>query len=634
MKKTILLLSLSLAVASMTPLGAQEPPPAPQDEAPISLFLDNADIHQIIQIIGETLGINYVVDPRIQGTVNINTAGNLQRSDLLPILETILRINGATILQNGNFYEIVPANVALRQALPVQDDAQPLRVDDQFVIQVVRMKFVSASEMSQLLTPYLSEGANIVVHEAGNILLVSERRGNLLKLLEIVDVFDTNVFAGERVRLFPVENSLAADLVQDLVTVFAGYALSEDRGAIRFVAIERMNSVLVISPNIAVFDEVQKWLDRLDQPLQTSGVRNFVYRVRNGKAIEIQRVLSQLYGTEVQLSGIYQTPTGAVGAIPPPAGQTPAQAGAGEVVGTAFLPTGNVKIITDQTNNALVIQATPQEYAIIEDTIEQLDILPRQVLIDAQIYEVVLDDSLAFGLSASLQNRGTLQPAQTTASFIGNPPSLAVQTFTFIGRARELFMFLHASENRSRVRTLSAPSVLVSDNQTAQFTVGADIPVPVSSAASGVQAPGGGTLFAQTIQRRSIGVIMQVTPLINDSGNVTLEISQEVSQAGALGPLGPVIGQSAVTSTVVIRDGQTIVLGGFIRESNDLVRNRIPLLGRIPVLGGLFGSTSTTKNRTELVILITPHVIRNFEEADHATEELRDKLREIKKMPQ
>ena len=634
MKKTILLLSLSLAVASMTPLGAQEPPPAPQDEAPISLFLDNADIHQIIQIIGETLGINYVVDPRIQGTVNINTAGNLQRSDLLPILETILRINGATILQNGNFYEIVPASAALRQALPVQDDAQPLRVDDQFVIQVVRMKFVSASEMSQLLTPYLSEGANIVVHEAGNILLVSERRGNLLKLLEIVDVFDTNVFAGERVRLFPVENSLAADLVQDLVTVFAGYALSEDRGAIRFVAIERMNSVLVISPNIAVFDEVQKWLDRLDQPLQTSGVRNFVYRVRNGKAIEIQRVLSQLYGTEVQLSGIYQTPTGAVGAIPPPAGQTPAQAGAGEVVGTAFLPTGNVKIITDQTNNALVIQATPQEYAIIEDTIEQLDILPRQVLIDAQIYEVVLDDSLAFGLSASLQNRGTLQPAQTTASFIGNPPSLAVQTFTFIGRARELFMFLHASENRSRVRTLSAPSVLVSDNQTAQFTVGADIPVPVSSAASGVQAPGGGTLFAQTIQRRSIGVIMQVTPLINDSGNVTLEISQEVSQAGALGPLGPVIGQSAVTSTVVIRDGQTIVLGGFIRESNDLVRNRIPLLGRIPVLGGLFGSTSTTKNRTELVILITPHVIRNFEEADHATEELRDKLREIKKMPQ
>ena len=675
MKKMILLFSLLFLATGLAPLGAEEPPPtqkevvptplapqvvdevqagastatpapleapaagptaaaaetgesspAPQDTVPISLFLDNADIHQIIRIIGETLGINYIVDPAVAGTVNINTAGNLQRSDLLPILETILRINGATIVPRGNFYEIVPANAALRQALPVQADAQPPSVNDQFVIQVVRMKFVSASEISQLLTPYLSEGANIVVHDAGNILLISERRGNLRKLLEIVDVFDTNVFEGERVRLFPVENNLAADLVQDLVTIFAGYALSDNRGGIRFVAIERMNSVLVVSPNAAVFGEVEKWLDRLDQPLRTTGVRNFVYRVRNAKAIEIQSVLNQLYGTAVQLSSIYQTPTGALGAEPAPGGGE--QAG-----GTAFVPTGNVKIIADETNNALVIQATPQEYAIIEDTIEQLDVLARQVLIDAQIYEVVLDDSLAFGLSATLQNRGTLQPAQTTASFVGSPPSLTAQTFAFIGRSRELFMFLNASENRSRVRTLSAPSVLVSDNKTAQFTVGTDVPVPVSSSASGVQAPGGGTLFAQTIQRRSTGVIMTVTPQINDSGNVTLVISQEVSQVGAVGPLGPIIGQSAVTSTVVVRDGQTIVLGGFIRESNDVVRNRIPLLGRIPGLGVLFGSTSKTQNRTELVILITPHVIRSFEEADQATEELRDKLREIKKMP-
>ena len=616
------------AVTALEPggtVGAQEP-------VPISLFLDNADIHQIIQIIGETLGINYIVDPAVQGTVNINTAGNLLRSDLLPILETILRINGATIIQAGNFYEIVPANAASRQALPVQDGAQPLNVNDQFVIQVVRMKFVSAGEMSQLLTPYLSEGANIVVHESGNILLISERRGNLRKLLEIVDVFDTNVFEGERVRLFPVENNLAADLVQDLVTIFAGYALS-DRGEIRFVAIERMNSVLVVSPNVAVFNEAEKWLDRLDQPLRTAGVRNFVYRVRNAKASDIHYVLSRLYATEVQLSSIYQTPTGAVGAMRPPAGQTPVQTGADAQVGTAFVPSGNVKIIADEVNNALVIQATPQDYAMIKDTIEQLDVLPRQVLIDTQIYEVVLDDSIALGLSAMLQNRGTLGTTQTTASFAGSPPALAVRTFAFIGRARELFMFLNASENRSRVRTLSAPSVLVSDNKTAYFTVGAEVPVPVASSASGVQGPGGGTLFAQTIQRRETGVIMNVTPHINDGGNVTLEISQEVSQAGVVGPLGPIIGQSAVSSTVVVRDGQTIVLGGFIRESTDLVRNRIPLLGRIPGLGILFGSTSKSKTRTELVVLITPHVIRSFEEADQATEELRDKLREIKKMP-
>ena len=632
MKKiTLVLVAIVLAFTS---LGAEGP--AVQEAVPISLILDNVDIHQIIRIIGDELGINYIVDPAVQGAVNINTSGNLERSDLLPILETILRINGATIVQTGNFYQIVPATVALRQSLPVQDDLLGVSPDDQFVIQVVRMKFVAASEMSQLLTPYLSEGANIVVHAAGNILLVTERRGNLRKLLEIVDVFDTNVFEDERVRLLPVENNLAEDLVADLDTIFAGYALSQSQGAIRFVAIARMNSVLVISPNPAVFEEVERWLDRLDQPLQTTGVRNFVYKVQNAKAVDIQSVLNQLYGTQVQLSSIYQIPSGAS-----PAGAPTGQVSAGQetalVEGTAFVPTGSVKIIADQINNALVIQATAQEYAMIEDTIEQLDVLPRQVLIDAQIYEVLLDDSIAFGLSAILQNRGTLQNPQTVGSFAapgGAPPSLSAQTFAFVGRARELVLFLNASENRSKVRTLSAPSVLVSDNMPAQFTVGAEVPVPTSSSVTPVQSDGT-NLFAQTIQFRETGVIMDVTPQINDSGNVTLEIRQEVSQASAnttSGVVAPVIGKASVNSTVVIRDGQTIAIAGFIRESQDLIRNRIPLLGRIPVVGGLFGSTSRSTSRTELIILITPHVIRNYADTDLATTELTEKLREIKKL--
>ena len=184
------------------------------------------------------------------------------------------------------------------------------------------------------------------------------------------------------------------------------------------------------------------------------------------------------------------------------------------------------------------------------------------------------------------------------------------------------------------MRTLSAPSVLVSDNMPAQFTVGAEVPVPTSSSVTPVQSDGT-NLFAQTIQFRETGVIMDVTPQINDSGNVTLEIRQEVSQASAnttSGVVAPVIGKASVNSTVVIRDGQTIAIAGFIRESQDLIRNRIPLLGRIPVVGGLFGSTSRSTSRTELIILITPHVIRNYADTDLATTELTEKLREIKKL--
>ena len=632
------------AVPVATPAAGEAPPvggivaAAPAQQAaqvedavvPIQLFLDNQDIYQIIQIIGDELGINYIVDPLVRGTVNINTAGTLFRSDLLPILETILRINGATIVQTGNFYEILPANAALRTRLTVQNDFQTLSLDDQFVIQIVRMSFVAASEMSQLLTPYMSEGANIVVHEGGNILLVTERRRNLGKLLEIVDIFDTNVFEGERVRLFPIENNLASDMVNDLDTVFSGYALSQ-ASAIRFVAIERLNSILVVSPNAAVFEEVESWLERLDQP--SAGIQNFVYKVQNAKATDIQVVLSQLYATQVQISNLVQASAEST-AAPGQTGTIAVGAVGGTGAATAFVPSGNIRIIADQINNALVIQASAQEYAAIEETIRQLDVLPRQVLIDAQIYEVVLDDSIAFGLSAILQNRGTLQNLQTTASFVGSPASLRVQTFGLIGRSRELLGFLNASENRGRVRTLSAPSVLVSDNMSARFQVGAEVPVPTSSSVTPVQSDGT-NLFAQTIQFRPTGVILNVSPQINDGGNVTLVISQEVSQAAAnttSGVAAPVIGTAAVQSTIVVRDGQTIAIAGFIRESNELTRSRLPLLGRIPVLGALFGSTSRSTTRTELIVLITPHVIRNNDDADLATEELMDKLREIQEM--
>jgi general secretion pathway protein D len=194
-------------------------------------------------------------------------------------------------------------------------------------------------------------------------------------------------------------------------------------------------------------------------------------------------------------------------------------------------------------------------------------------------------------------------------------------------------MFLNANENRSKVKTLSAPSVMVTDNGLAQFQVGTEVPIPTSSTPSGVQS-GGSTLFAQTISFRNTGVILQVKPQINEGGNVTLDIAQEISQAGANNvsalTTAPVIGKSAVTSQIVVEDGQTIAIGGFIRENNDLERNRVPVVGRMPIVGALFGSTTKSNTRSELIVLITPHVLRTHREADAATDELKSKLKEIK----
>src|SRR2546426_6638005 len=302
------------------PVAPQAPPqPAeprrPDDIVPISLHLDNADIYQVIHIIADNLALNYIIDPGIKGTVNINTSGALRRSDLLPILETLLKINGATMVKIGNFYQILPTPAAIRQPLPVLQAGQAAG-DDQIAIQIVRMKFVAASEMARLLTPYLSEGANIVTHDAGNILLISERRSNLRKLMELIDVFDTKVFEGDRVRLFPVKNTLVRDLINDLKSVFAGYGLSETGGgAIRFLPLERMNSILVVTGNPEIFTEVDRWIGRLDQPLATAGLRNYVYRVKNTKASDLQSVLQNLYG---------RSPSAAANA---PAQQAPATQG-------------------------------------------------------------------------------------------------------------------------------------------------------------------------------------------------------------------------------------------------------------------------------------------------------------------
>jgi general secretion pathway protein D len=316
---TAFFLALVLLLTGVLHGAAPQAPQAGQaDEAsPIALNVDNTDLYQVIDIIASTLNLNYVVDPAVKGTVNLHTGSTLRRSDLLPILETVLRINGATMIQTGNFYQIVPSATAVRQPLSLQA-AATASPDDQIVIQVVRMKFVAAVEMERLLRPYLSDGGNITITDVGNILLVSDRRSNLRKLLEIVNIFDSNEFEGQRVRLLPVKNSVARDLVEELKTIFSGYAMSEKALAIRFVAMERTNEILVVTPNPDVLPIVEKWIAQLDQPLSSAGLRLFIYKAKYGRAVDLQKVLVQLYSSSPPVSVTPQ-----IGAITPPAPAPP-----------------------------------------------------------------------------------------------------------------------------------------------------------------------------------------------------------------------------------------------------------------------------------------------------------------------
>lgn len=648
MKRVVAFIILVL-IASLLVQAQQAPAPQAGDDETVSLNFDNAqDIYPIIKVIGGVLGINYIIDPGVRGTINLNMTTPVKKSELLPLLETILRINNATIVKLPNgLYEVLPASSAIRQPVPVQNQLSTVNTDDQMVLQVIRMRFVSAADMAGLLQPFISDGASVIT-QGTTMILIMERRSNLKKLVDIIDLADTNAFENNRVSLLPVKNNLVRDIIGDLSTVINGYGLtSTSTSAIRLIPLERINSVLVVTPNPSALPEVQKWLERLDERPQ-SGMQLNVYKVKNTKAEDLQNILSQIYGGTVQVSSIYNTPSSQPGAAAVVNTGTSTQAAPSPTSPTAPAPTSgtaglpnaratDVRIIAVPTSNQLLIQASPQVYDEIKRTLEELDVLPRQVLIDAQIIQVGLDNGWSLGLSAQLQARAAVRPAAaTTASFGTNagPPALLAATTALIGNTREILAFLNASENRSRIKTLSAPSVMVSDNKSADFQVGAEVPVPTVSSLTPVQN-NGTNLFVNQIQLRPTGVILSVTPQINESGNVTLQIQQEVSEASpntTSAVVAPVISKTSVRSNIVVQDGQTIVLSGFIRDNDELTRNRLPLLGRIPVAGVIFGNTKKVQGRNELVILITPHVLRTHEDADKATAEMKSKLREVQKV--
>lgn len=640
------------------PAGAQAVPgtPAPstappatetlaattKSDAGVAFVCVNCDLLEFIRNVGTELKLNYVVDPRVKGIVTVHTYGELKKEDLLPVLESVLRVNNAALVKTGNFYQIVPVAGARQMPLPLRKLGEaPDVAEEGKVIQIVPMRFMSAADMVKVLEPYVSEGGHIAYHAQANILLITESASNLKKLMELVNLFDSDVFLNKRVQLYPVRYSRPHELIPDLEKVFSAYASSRD-SAVRFIGIERLNALLAISANPSSLLEVEKWLAKLDQPLEAQGIRNFVYRVENADAKKLEPVLLRIYGR--QFGGGASTIQPPATSIPPstvPSGSSSsgsAQASRDAGDATSGIIQGEVKIVADEMNNALIVRCTPQDYEVVKETIKLLDVVPRQVLIDVKIFEVVLTGNLSMGVSAFLQRRADASKI-TAASFSSSasgstPAGLNLSTFANIGMTRELVAFLNAQETRSRSRVLSAPSIIASDNIEAHIQVGQEVPILT---AQGVVpgGTGGGSLFTNSVQNRSTGIILSVTPRINPSGWVTLKVNQEVSSPGPP-PDGssiqsPSINIRAVGTQVTVKDGETIAIGGIISETKGVSKNRVPLLGDIPGVGLLFGNSSYTTNRTELIALITPKLIEDIDQAHDLTEELKSQLKSLRK---
>ena len=581
---------------------------------------------EFVRKVASELKLNYVLDPRVQGVVDIHTFGQMRRSDLMSVLETVLQINGAAIVKTGSVYRIVPSQNTRQLPLDVRRQPGPAEAPpgESRVLQVVPLNFVPAADMAELLTPYLSDGGDINRHRGANFLVIADTPDNVAKLLELVRVFDSDVFGGRRVRVYALEHSRATNLALELESIFAGVAQGEE-STVRFIPIARLNSILAVGPSKGLLTEVDGWIARLDQPGMNREIRNFFVKIQNGDAVAIARLLLQIYGMGNRPREETDPLQGGVEAAVPEGEQEE-------------LIQGEIKIVADDRNNALIVQCSAQDFEVIEETIRELDRVPRQVLINVKIYEVVLDNELSMGISAFLQDRNkpiVSPPSVTTATFGsgGGSAGLNLAAKFLTGHTRELVAFLNAQETRNRSRVLSAPSIIASDNVAANIQVGSQIPILTSQ---GVVpgGTGGGSLFSNTISNRNTGVILNVTPRINAGGWVTLTVQQEVSSPGpppTSGIQSPSINIRSVDTQVTIKNGQTIALGGIISESDGISRNRIPLLGRIPGVGLLFGNTSKKKSRTELIALITPHVIEDIDQATDLTEALKSTLKGLKK---
>ncbi len=616
------------------------------DDGGYSLNFVEAELSEVVRaVLEDALGLNYSIDPRIQGTVTLQTSRPLNRDQVLPTLEEVLRMSGAALIESDGLIQVVPGEQAGRLASNFTFGNTPGRGQS---VRVLPLRFVSATEIEVLLKPFLSNPEGIQVDRARNLLFVTGSQRELTSITGLASTLDVNGLSGMSFALIPLRNVAPGTLTGELETIFndpQGPVLSD---LVRFVAIDRMNAVLIIAKQPRYLDEARSWVERLDQG-SADAENVHVYYVQNRRAADLAKILGDIFssgGLDVSASSSGLAPnvtpvtidTGApnndfvdpaVGGEPTFGETLPVPSGAAESA-ISLRGTGNIRIIADEDSNSIVTLATSEDYKTVEAALRQLDILPLQVLIEATIAEVTLNDDLELGLrwffeSGSANSSVAFSDAATSAgaAALGS----VFPGFSYVFDNGNIRATLNALRGMTDVKFLSAPTLLVLDNQTARLQVGDEVPVVTQSSVGTTDA---NAPIVNSIEFRDTGVILDITPRVNASGLVILEIEQEVSEVSETTTSGidsPTIQQRKVKSTVAVHNHETIALGGLIRDRIEKATTGVPVLSDMPLVGNLFRSVDDSASRTELLVLIKPQVVRNQDDARAVTNELRQKLR-------
>jgi general secretion pathway protein D len=666
-----------------------------------SLKFENAPLADVVHVIlREIVKVDHIIHPPLNGAVTLSTQNNVSADQALLLLEAALQANGyQMVVDNRGLYHVGKPE-SLRAISPAvrQVTSAPLPPGHGAI--VVPLKFIGAGEMASILRTMAPEGAVVRVDTVRNLIVMVGSRTQAEGWLDLVNTFDVDLLKGMSVGVFPLKHVTTREVEAALrllnvasggtpgaasggasgaaprpgvaaaannaaatgrvgATTAAGAALVGGEsalpsnfplyGALRVLPIERLNSILIVTPRAAYLDQAREWIEKLDQPGNSgSEPQLFVYRVQNGAARHLADVLNGLFGavgSTVQGSnsgvvpGLQQTSAGAnrqAGAAGFGGGTTAGTtlgAGAGQstVQGTGVtsvsLPSG-LRIIGDELNNSVLVYGTPREYQQIEATLKRLDISPTQVLIEASIIEVSLTDDLKYGVQWLFDEQkgsgtGTGVLSTVAGGVLGGTPSGF--SYTLRNSAGGVRAVLNALAEKSLVKVISSPSLMVLDNHTASIAVGNQQPIRSSETVT----TGGNVTTA--IQYKDTGVSLSVTPSVNAGNMVTMLLNQAVTDVGAV---DTATGQRSflqrqIGSKVAVRAGETLVLGGLIRDNSTTGNAGLPGLKDIPLFGGLFGQQTSNGSRTELLVVITPQVVRTTDDLREVSADLRDRMRSL-----
>lgn len=584
----------------------------------ISLEFDATPIADVVAIVlGDHLGVPFTIDPTVTGEVTFSSKEGLSRDDLLPVLESLLASKGAALVENEGGYRVVPMDKAKEFA---QTDVigGGAASGSGYRSVVIPLKFISASDMAEIVGSY---GVRPVPNGERNVLIVSGTAGQIRQVRQLVKTFDVDWLKGMSIALHPLRYADASEVQRELSTIFATGEGKNSNAAARVTSIDRLNALLVVAPDPQLLDEYGKWIDRLDRVSVAGGRTLYVYHVQNGRASDLARVLTDVFLPRYLDNGDGQDSYGAqpVAREPMPAPEGPA------VDSTASA--SRVRVIADATSNALLILADEQDYAIIESALRQLDVEPMQVLIEASIIEVKLTDDLRYGLEWLIRGHSDEYTGDATLDF--NGPGLAAVTpgFSYVLRkTNEVRLAINALAEDAKINVLSSPALMVLNNQTATIRVGDEVPIPTRQSVSNID-PDAPTV--NEIEYRNTGVLLAVTPRLNGNGLVTMDIDQEVSNVAETTTSdidAPTFLQRHISSSIAINSGETVVLGGLIREQQSNNDSGVPVLHKLPGIGKLFGTTTRSAQRTELIVLITPRGVYEPKNMRAVTEEYQRKM--------